>query len=512
MDELLLSFLLKNNYSGFSRQDIILQLHTHPNYPSFASITDTLDYFGVDNIAANVPEDALSILPKYFLTMINNENGVELVLATNLGNKFILKNRKGKKVRLNKIEFLKVWSKTIIAIEKTKESKKSLFKLFGYYTIFISIVLVLLSKMETNINHFISFLLLSIGLYLSFLLVREKIGYHSIAVSNVCKAFKKNSCNLVINSQGGNIYKNFSLADASFLFFIIMLISNFLYANNVLFNILILSTIPVVIYSIYYQAFVIKKWCVLCLAISMVLLILSGFTFYFGNYGAFLLSHFIELATIFIVLGSLFFVIKELIVKNKKYIESLTKANRFKRDPVILNALLKDAETSSHLYEIDNEIKIGNQNGDFQIIALTNPLCGFCKIAFESYLKLIRNNDSLTIVIRFISRPKDLKDRSTLISARLIELYKINGPEYFSKAYTDWLDNKDINSWIDKYKSPKYELETIKTLNEQYAWSNESGITYTPATIIGNQIFSQKFDYDDLPTLIDYIIDFQVNK
>jgi hypothetical protein len=224
------------------------------------------------------------------------------------------------------------------------------------------------------------------------------------------------------------------------------------------------------------------------------------------------LSHFIELATIFIVLGSLFFVIKELIVKNKKYIESLTKANRFKRDPVILNALLKDAETSSHLYEIDNEIKIGNQNGDFQIIALTNPLCGFCKIAFESYLKLIRNNDSLTIVIRFISRPKDLKDRSTLISARLIELYKINGPEYFSKAYTDWLDNKDINSWIDKYKSPKYELETIKTLNEQYAWSNESGITYTPATIIGNQIFSQKFDYDDLPTLIDYIIDFQVNK
>ena len=58
-----------------------LHLLTHPDHPSVKAITDTLDYFGVENLAANVPKDALEQLPKTFLALIKEDNGDELVLV-----------------------------------------------------------------------------------------------------------------------------------------------------------------------------------------------------------------------------------------------------------------------------------------------------------------------------------------------------------------------------------------------------------------------------------------------
>src|SRR5690606_5370882 len=81
MSLLLEKFLIKNNYTHFNKNDISLQLLIHPNNPSFRAMTDTLDYFGIDNVAANVPEQALELLPDDFLTVIE-DNGSKLVLAT----------------------------------------------------------------------------------------------------------------------------------------------------------------------------------------------------------------------------------------------------------------------------------------------------------------------------------------------------------------------------------------------------------------------------------------------
>lgn len=51
-------YLKLSNYT-IDNKTFELQLETHPDYPSFKSISDTFDYFGIENIVAIAPKEAL---------------------------------------------------------------------------------------------------------------------------------------------------------------------------------------------------------------------------------------------------------------------------------------------------------------------------------------------------------------------------------------------------------------------------------------------------------------------
>ncbi len=61
--------------SNYNIDKKILELHllTHPEYPSIKSITDTYDYFGIENIVASVPFEVISQLPENFISLINGK-------------------------------------------------------------------------------------------------------------------------------------------------------------------------------------------------------------------------------------------------------------------------------------------------------------------------------------------------------------------------------------------------------------------------------------------------------
>src|SRR5690606_35227122 len=129
----------------------------------------------------------------------------------------------------------------------------------------------LLITNKASINEFIFIVLTGFGLYISFLLLKEKFGFHSPSVLNICTATSNTNCNDVINSKGGVIYKDVSLADMSFLFFALVIILKLLLPTNNITNILIIASLPIALYSIFYQAFAIKKWCPLCLGVVAIL-------------------------------------------------------------------------------------------------------------------------------------------------------------------------------------------------------------------------------------------------
>ncbi len=78
MDTLIAKLLLTSHIFSVDLQDLHLQLYAHPEYPSLKAITDTLDYFGIENIAANVPKDALDQLPTHFLALIEKDGNQQL--------------------------------------------------------------------------------------------------------------------------------------------------------------------------------------------------------------------------------------------------------------------------------------------------------------------------------------------------------------------------------------------------------------------------------------------------
>lgn len=511
MSSILEKFLIRNNYTNYNRKDISLQLQTHPQNPSFRAITDTLDYFGIENVAATVPEDSLPSMPNNFLTLID-ENDPQLVLAVKKKDFVYIYSEDEKREKYTFSDFSNIWSNEVIAIEEvSKELTKELFlKAFGGLLIASVLVVFLMLRDVTWITSLILFLS-AIGLYVSLLLVKEKIGYRSATVHSICTSLANSNCDEVINSKGAMLTKNISLADTSFLYFSILIFQSIFFGFSGVMSLVILFSIPVVLFSIYYQAIILKKWCPLCLGVAAILILLNILIIGDLNFDLSILS-FIELLMTSAILIPAYFFIKNNIVAQKNNEEKLFAASRFKRNPDIIKNFMKEAKVVEDLRMMHNEIRLINSEAEYKIIAFTNPFCGFCKAAFESYVKIIKAHPNVEIWIRFNTDLQNLESSSTKITVRLVELYFEKGQEYFMHAYLNWFEDKDEKDWLKKYGSPNFEEKTMSLLKAHQHWAVNSSISYTPATIVDGEEFPSAYGYEDLTLVISDIFEFQEEK
>ncbi len=304
---LVYKFLTKNGIFSLKEKEFELQLLTHPDHPTFKAISDTLDYFNVDNIVVTVPDNAFNELPKNFITLIGYNN--KFVLCSKKNKQVLLTDEKGKKEKLLVDEFLKTWDRTIIAVEPSQSTfNLNTLKNPLYITVFAILIIIILLPLTLENYLFLGISLL--GMFLSMLLLREKLGYSSSLTQNFCNISTATSCSEVINSNGAMIFKKIDLADASFIAFTTL--SILAISNQSIFKIIALASLPVLIYSLFYQAIIIKKWCMICLSILacfLALVILSYPTINFETYELSLKSVII-FTTIVAIVSSLFYYIK----------------------------------------------------------------------------------------------------------------------------------------------------------------------------------------------------------
>ncbi|WP_300434145.1 vitamin K epoxide reductase family protein [Christiangramia sp.] len=505
MEQLLEQFLIKNNYTNFDENVIKLQLQTHPNYPSFLSITETLNYFNIENLAAKIPTDSLAILPDHFLSLIIQGNTKELVLVSKKGQQIKTRNAKGEKKTLTENAFIAIWENSIIAIEPgRKKLKKTKIKIIWIFLI-TTIIFGLLFLQGISFIEIFLLIMTSAGIYLGYLLIKEKIGEHSQAVYNICNIHQKTNCNEVINSKGSKIFDYLDLSDLTFIFFSSLMLFQLFFQWSSFLNFILLTSIPIVLYSIYYQAVILKKWCVLCLAVSGLLIVFTSIAIL--NYPLiFLIIDAVQFILIIsLVAFSFTFAKNQYIIRKKLFSENIS-LRRFKRDPEIFQHIFSKAKVFERISPIPKEITLGNPEASFQITVVTNPLCGFCKTAFENYLKILNTHQqNIKLVIRFSVRVDNLEHPSTKISTRLIEIYHEKGNEKFIKSYKGWFENRNVVEWLSSHGEPKFDKITLNILIQQKEWIQSNDLNYTPATIVENRMFPKNYSYEDLPHLINDI-------
>ncbi len=495
------SVLIQNNIKNYDKKDLELQLQIHPSYPSFQSITDTLDYFNIDNIAVEVPAEALDQLPESFVSLITTEQGEEIVSILKNKDHIHLKQTSLKKKKHSFEEFKKLWVPKVIAVEyNTKQKLVS-----STQTIFQNILLTILGlgllfsfyNKTWDITQ-ISFLMLSIsGTIFSFFALRESLGIQSQTMHEFCTSIGNSSCNDVINNSGSKLFKAISLADASMIFFSSITIYQLLYGFDTSLLIPSLLGIPVILYSIYSQALVIKKWCAICLAIgsiSLGLAIIGVLNTPFNLH----LDTIVNLIIISSLTTLLYFFTKKKVEENNKYKGDNLKLNQFKRDEQIYNHLLSLSEKVDDNIAIANEIVLGNPNAKFKIIALSNPMCGYCKDAFEAYTRVLKTlGDKLQISIRFNVNIDDPNNQAHQIVLILFEIYRNHGAEAFIDAYNKWFTNRTHSKWIKTYGTPQQHPEIKEVLTQQSKWAEKHTLYYTPASLVNDTIYPQKYSYDE---------------
>jgi len=517
MEKLIISLLHRSNIFAVDYKDLHLQLLSHPEYPSLKAITDTLDYFGVENLTAHVPKETLGQLPSTFLALVKENDQKELALVSAKETDIRLKRSKGKSMKMDKEQFLKQWTGTIIAVEKTEKKEfSSLLSSIKSTTIFLAFLAlsVLLLPFIVNTSATVLWMLGTslIALVTGYFIIKEELGVTDQRIAKLCGTISgtTNGCGTLLNTDKVGILRHLPLKDIVIVYFAshLLIVATLGVAVSELFLWSALS-MPLVLATLYLQAFKLKKWCLLCLVVALTLgsqfgLMLNAFSGW-----DFSLPYVLYTAIIVLWVSLGWTRIKRLWKDSIQLEKTRRELYSFKRDKgLFFGALNREKPLLTQPLEAPFSMFFGNEEATIKVLAITNPLCGYCSEPFETYAKLIDyypNEVQISVVFNVTTDPNN---RATQIALQMVELYRKDNTLAW-QSILEWFRDRDITSWNAKFgaKVSKVLSFSGETIAAHRSWCEANQINYTPKTIINNRPFpKQPYKVSDALFFIDDLI------
>lgn len=513
--------LIKNNIR-VNKDELKLQIASHPSYPSLHAVVGVLDHFNVPNIALRVVanHETLESCPQSFLAMVNEEAIEKLVLVEKRRSMIRVTHQDKRQTILSGVDFMAQWTGIVIAIEETKGVKESnhfilppaaltFLTIVGIVALFAPVVL--FSPWIVKIQVFLS----AIGFGISVLLVREDFGMQLKFTQRFCNLNERTSCQTVLESKGANLFNEVKLSDLCILVFGGILINHlFFYYQGIsllpyLF-VLSVGSIPFVIYSLYYQYIKLKVWCPLCLGIVGVLSFEFMSLWFFANQGVsfFNIRSLALFLAVFIISTAFWAFLKPMLQKERDLEALQVEHYKFKRSFSIFNALLKE-ETNKRVSQVSipNEIILGNPNADLHLVLVTSPLCYYCKEAHRDVKYLLEKSKNIKISLRFISETKDTSNLLFKMVSELLYNYH-NKEESVFHNFLNQLYRKELNvaSWANpknNHEAPLYN----KVMDEQRQWTQDNDISFTPALFVEGYLFPKEYKRKELLYFIEDLLE-----
>ncbi len=511
--------LLKENNISFNKKELEFQIQSHPSYPSLHSITGVLNHFNIENIAAKVEaeESIVNQLPNCFIAQVTEGNSNSLVTVKKKSNGYSIYNGIVKTLDLVKEDFIKKFTGIIVAVEEneTKSSSKqydSLLKIVPLTLLFL-ISVYFIYKANYNIYSNLYLLLSLAGIIISIAIIKQELGLQTKIGDAFCSSAKKNKdCDAVLTSNGAIIFESFKLSDLSLVYFTGLLLASIVLSpsSSLLYSLSLIS-LPVVIYSIYYQYFVTKSWCFLCLTIGGILVLQGIIAYFFGFIDFYYQLNDILIFTFVTITSFLFWLtLKPYITEIKKLRSEKIKTTKFQRNFTIFETLLKSKEKANTLIPQTDEIVFGNEKANVEIVVITNPFCGYCKDSHtlvENILKKYENDVKITIRfnIQIDENESDLK----YIVTRLYELYFIENKEKCLLAMHDIYKGISPKKWFDKFGKSNQDKKYIDFIKSEKSWCTQNNINFTPAILINGYSYPKQYDRNDLLFFIEDLIEMQ---
>jgi len=493
-----------------SRGYLYDRILSHPDYPSIASITDTLDGLGIDNAALVADKEKIIELPVPFLALGYAKNESFTIV-----NDMLTFLRSAGFKDWNGIvvvgERPALWSRKENSAWLEKEKRKM--ELFQWVIAACSLFVV--AMIVFNFSWLTCILLLSsgAGLFVSTLLVQQDLGYASPIADQLCAAGKNIDCSAVTNSKGARLPFGFQWSEAGIIYFssLFLILFIFLLTGNIaalgILSVFSFLSLFFTFYSLYYQWRIVRKWCMLCLLTLIVLWIQAAVLFsagFFPAFGASTASGLMQVTFIILFTGTLWLLLcKPLLVDNKKLRNKNFELLRFRNNPAIFEALLKQ-QTVVDTTPFENDLQLGNASAPVQIIIACNPYCGPCAKAHEQLDSLLGNND-IGLTIRFTIHADNKEDRRTKAVEYILQCIpeKENyNPEYKRQLLHDWFHYMDLDKFSKEY-TPERENNVDDMLLQFDEWTKEAKIEATPTVFINGFKLPVQYSINDLVGIIN---------
>jgi uncharacterized membrane protein len=488
-------------------------LKAHPQYPTFKSICDVLNDWNIEHYPLKYEIDEIKDIKTPFIIHFMNGGGqLAFVIKIEDNKVYYFDSYKTKKVN-SLDDFSEMCSGAIILIcpgEKSGEkeySKKRQNEILSNAvlpgvigTVILIIIITVLMAFSnggllSNKTQYLLFLTKTIGIVLSVLLVMHEFEVHTSLIDKLCHIHKSTNCNSVLNDTSSKIFGWFGWADVGFVYFMggfLVLLQNFSSPDLTLLAIMSAISLPYPIFSIYYQGFVLKKWCPLCLGVQVILI--AEFLILLSQFSK---LHFSLTATL---IFSLAFIVVNIVylLTNMYYREKLAnevhyyKYLGFKKDPDVLKTLLLN-QSYYHIPVTSHSLVFGSQSATLIITAFLSLRCSHCARAFNKIKDMLNDKEEIKVNIILIS-----SDFETINA-----LYYLN-QECKEKEALELLDH-----WYNQYPYSKDSISEIYCIpedfnvideikNENYKLYKECNVNGTPNFFVNGYSLPNQYDITDV--------------
>jgi len=505
--------LIKLPYTTAFLMDKLL---THPEPESLLSISDTLAEYKVDSLALQIGEDKLDQLPLPCIVQLKGDRHpfFSCLSSVDKGDIEYLDST-GRTTKILRNEFLTKWTGVTLLVEKVENSAEPGYQVRRREVLFYRSLLFLLGLvglvwlivnlvnhagiLPSSIGTWSLMALKIAGLAIATILLWTEIDKDNSAITKFCTGGKSVDCNSVLDSFSfGGIVSLSNLAFAYFFSSIFLLVfTSFSQGSMQLLSYLSYSSLLIVPISLFYQGVKIKKWCMLCLWISGILLLefaanqfllrgldppgikeLSIFSFLFL---ASVLA-WLTLKPYLIARTDLYGVKSKLakVLSNKELFDYfLNSSRRISSNPEGLGIFLK------------------SQNAKYHVLKVCNPYCGPCART-HPLLEQLYEAGNIDLQILFLSGGGDETRIQTV--KHLMAVSSKGDQDYTRGALDDWYlpEQKDYDVFAARYPMNGELAKQESMIKAMENWAEREQITHTPTIFINGYELPSSYEVEDL--------------
>ncbi len=362
------------------------------------------------------------------------------------------------------------------------------------------------------------------GVATGYFLLAKELGVTYKAIDAFCNAGKNTNCDKVLKTDIRLWGVSFS--DVVVIYFIFQVVAlglaqtlpaireTFVQALAVL-GIL---SLPVILFSLYYQYAVAKTWCRLCLVVVAVLLTqLAIYTLgYFSGAIQLVNVQVVPLgllALLFAAIGFSIIMVKSILERANKLNRLAGSSNRVKYSASVFNHLLKQ-QREVNTQPFGKEMLLGNPDAPVKIMMVSNLYCNPCKEKHRIVDELISiYPDQVSVALRFVRSKNEtvgnLNAGSYVLGAWLTHCHgKADEGEKTRTLLHDWFELWDLQKFAHTYTVDKDQEEPCQALEAQHStWTQETQVQFTPAFFVNGCQLPKEYSIYDLIVMIPALAD-----
>jgi len=346
------------------------------------------------------------------------------------------------------------------------------------------------------------------GLAVSVLLLIQSVDSNNPLIQKICQTGGKTNCNDILSSKAAKVFEGLTWSEVGFFYFagtwLFLLFSGASGAVLQTLAVLNILSLPYTVYSIYYQAFVAKKWCVLCCAVQALLWV--GFI----PLAAFLHLPFtglnateVNVLLLALLLPITMWLFSKPVFLQAQQLDPLrVQLQQFKYNSDMFNKTLA-GQPQYASPDASWSIVLGKKNARHIITMVSGPFCPPCAEVHEQLHWLLEQNSDVQARIIFAVNNEDEQDARTPVSRHLMSLNGLADKSKVSAALNDWYKqkHKNYNTWAKNHPVELEIAEYVK-IDKQKAWCTMAEITTTPTLFLNGYKLPGYYKLPDLKYML----------